>query len=174
MPRPDKVEMVERLAADLRATDVFYFVDYRGLTHSEASELRNRLAKVDASFKVVKNTLTKRAAAEAGIEGLDEMLQGPTAIAYCFGDPVQVAKTIQDFIKDSKKATIRGGRLQRSILTASEVEKLATLPSREQLIGQLVGLVAAPLAGLVGVLGGPIRGLVLVLGQVEDQKASAA
>ena len=174
MPRPDKVEAVKEIAADLRATDVYYFVDYRGLTFSEASELRARLTKVDASLKVVKNTLAKIAAADAGVEGLNELLQGPTAIAYCHGDPVRVAKTIQDFIKEKKKAAIRGGKLQRSMLTASEVEKLAALPSREQLIAQLVGTIAAPLTGLVGVLGGPIRGLVVVLGQVQEQRASAA
>ena len=85
-----------------------------------------------------------------------------------------VAKTIQDFIKETKKAAVRGARLQRSILTASEVERLATLPSREQLVGQLVGLVSAPVTGLVGVLSNPIRSLVVVLGQVQDQQASAA
>jgi large subunit ribosomal protein L10 len=174
MPRPDKVEAVREIAADLKATDVYYFVDYRGLTFSEATELRARLAKVDASLKVVKNTLAKIAAADAGVEGLDELLQGPTAIAYCHGDPVRVAKTIQDFIKEKKKAAIRGGKLQRSMLTAPEVEKLAGLPSREQLIAQLVGTIAAPLTGLVGVLNGPIRGLVVVLGQLHEQKANAA
>jgi large subunit ribosomal protein L10 len=174
MPRPDKVEAVREIAADLRATDVYYFVDYRGLTFSEATELRARLVKVDASLKVVKNTLAKIAAVDAGVEGLNELLQGPTAIAYCHGDPVRVAKTIQDFIKEKKKAAIRGGKLQRSMLTASEVEKLAALPSREQLIAQLVGAIAAPLTGLVGVLNGPIRGLVMVLGQVQEQKANAA
>jgi large subunit ribosomal protein L10 len=174
MPRPDKVEAVREIAADLKATDVYYFVDYRGLTFSEATELRARLAKVDASLKVVKNTLAKIAAADAGVEGLDELLQGPTAIAYCHGDPVRVAKTIQDFIKEKKKAAVRGGKLQRSMLTAPEVEKLAALPSREQLIAQLVGTIAAPLTGLVGVLNGPIRGLVMVLGQVQERKANAA
>lgn len=174
MPRPDKVEAVKEIAADLRATDVYYFVDYRGLTFSEATELRARLVKVDASLKVVKNTLAKIAAVDAGVEGLSELLQGPTAIAYCHGDPVRVAKTIQDFIKEKKKAAIRGGKLQRSMLTASEVERLAALPSREQLIAQMVGAIAAPLTGLVGVLNGPIRGLVMVLAQVQEQKANAA
>ncbi len=174
MPRPDKVEAVREIAADLRATDVYYFVDYRGLTFSEATELRARLVKVDASLKVVKNTLAKIAAVDAGVEGLSELLQGPTAIAYCHGDPVRVAKTIQDFIKEKKKAAIRGGKLQRSMLTASEVERLAALPSREQLIAQMVGAIAAPLTGLVGVLNGPIRGLVMVLAQVQEQKANAA
>jgi large subunit ribosomal protein L10 len=174
MPRPDKVEAVREITADLKATDVYYFVDYRGLTFSEATELRARLAKAGASLKVVKNTLAKIAAADAGVEGLSELLQGPTAIAYCHGDPVRVAKTIQDFIKEKKKASIRGGKLQRSMLTPADVETLAALPSREQLIARVVGAIASPLTGLANVLSGPIRGLVVVLAQVQEQKANAA
>jgi len=174
MPKPNKIEAVKEITADLKAADVYYFVDYRGLTFAEATELRRRLAKADASLKVVKNTLAKIAAADAGVEGLTELLQGPTAIAYCHGDPARVAKTIQDFIKEKKKAVVRGGKLQRSLLTASDVETLAALPSREQLIAQVVGAIASPLAGLANVLNGPIRGLVIALNQVQDQKASAA
>lgn len=174
MPRPDKIEAVREITADLKATDIYYFLDYRGLTFAEATELRARLAKADASLKVVKNTLAKIAAADAGVEGLTEYLAGPTAIAYCHGDPQRVAKVIQDFIKEKKKATLRGGKLQRSMLTPSDVEKLAGLPSREQLIAQVVGAIASPLQGLVNVLNGPIRGLVVVLAQVQDKQAGAA
>lgn len=174
MPKPGKIAAVQGIADDLKSCDVYYFVDYRGLTFSEATELRARLAKVDASLKVVKNTLAKIAARDAGVEGLEELLKGPTAIAYCHGDPVQVAKTIQDFIKEKKKASVRGGKLQHQMLLPAEIEKLATLPSREQLIAQLVGGLAAPLQGLANVLTGPIRGLVVVLSQVQEQKSSAA
>lgn len=175
MPRPDKIETVRQITADLSATNTYYFFDYRGLTFAEVTDLRGRLAKADASLKVVKNTLAKIAAADAGVEGLTELLQGPTAIVYCHGDPVRVAKTIQDFIREKKKAPLlRGGKLERSLLSATDMEKLATLPSREQLLGQLVGLIASPLTGLVNVLNGPIRGLVVVMGQVQEKKASAA
>lgn len=174
MPKQSKIDAVAEITADLKAADIYYFVDYRGLTFAEATELRKRLRQVDADFKVVKNTLGKIAAANAGVEGLDELLSGPTAIAYVHGDPAKVAKTIQDFIREKKKAAIRGGKLQRSVLTASQVEALASLPSREQLIAQLVGAIASPLTGLANVLAGPIRGLVVVLGQVQEQKASAA
>jgi len=174
MPRPDKIEAVKEIAADLKATDVYFFVDYRGLTFAESTELRARLTKADATLKVVKNTLAKIAATDAGVEGLTELLQGPTAIAYCHGDPVRVAKVIQDFIKEKKKAAIRGGKLQSSLLGSSEVERLATLPSREQLIAQVVGLIASPLTGLVNVLNGPIRNLVVVMGQVQEKQAAAA
>jgi large subunit ribosomal protein L10 len=174
MPKPNKIEAVKEITADLKAADIYYFVDYRGLTFAEATELRRRLAKVDASLRVVKNTLAKIAAADAGVEGLSELLQGPTAIAYCHGDPVRVAKTIQDFIKEKKKAAIRGGKLQRTLLTASDVEMLAGLPGREQLIAQVVSAIASPLTGLANVLSGPIRGLVIVLGQVQTHRANAA
>jgi large subunit ribosomal protein L10 len=174
MPKPNKVEAVKEIAADLKATDVYLFVDYRGLTFAEATELRARLRKTDAELKVVKNTLARIAAADAGVEGLDELLQGPTAIAYCHGDPVRTAKVIQDFIKEKKKAAVRGGKLQQRVLEATDVETLASLPSREQLIAQVAGAIAAPLTGLVTVLNGPIRGLVVVLAQAQDKQASAA
>jgi large subunit ribosomal protein L10 len=174
MPKPEKIEAVREITADLKATDVYYFVDYRGLTFAEATELRARLAKADASLKVVKNTLAKIAAADAGIDGLTKYLAGPTAIAYCHGDPQRVAKVIQDFIKEKKKATLRGGKLQSTMLTPQDVEKLAGLPSREVLIAQVVRAIASPLQGLVNVLNGPIRGLVVVLAQVQDKQAGAA
>lgn len=174
MPKQNKIDAVAEITADMKGADIYFFVDYRGLTFAEATELRKRLRKVDTDLKVVKNTLGKRAAAAAGVEGLDELLAGPTAIAYVHGDPAKTAKTIQDFIKEKKKSLIRGGKLQRSVLSGAEIEALASLPSREQLIAQVVGAIASPLQGLANVLTGPIRGLVVVLGQVQDQKASAA
>jgi large subunit ribosomal protein L10 len=174
MPKPEKIAAVAEIAEDLKATDIYYFVDYRGLTFAEATDLRARLAKADATLKVVKNTLAKIAAADVGVEGLNEYLAGPTAIAYCHGDPVRVAKVIQDFIREKKKTTVRGGKLQHSLLTPTDVERLATLPSREQLIAQLVGAIASPLTGLANVLNGPIRGLVVVLSQAQQKQAGAA
>lgn len=174
MPKQNKIDAVAEITADMKGADIYIFVDYRGLTFAEATELRKRLRKVDTDLKVVKNTLGKIAAADAGVEGMDELLAGPTAIAYVHGDPAKTAKTIQDFIKEKKKAAIRGGKLQRSVLNAAQIEALAALPSREQLIAQVVSAIASPLQGLANVLSGPIRGLVVVLGQVQDQKASAA
>lgn len=174
MPKPRKVESVAQIIADLKTTDVYFIVDYRGLTFKEATELRARLAKVDAGLKVVKNTLAKRAAAGAGVEGLDDLLKGPTAIAYCHGDPVLVAKTLQDFIREKKKAGLRGGRLRRSLLNTADVERLAVLPTQEQLLAQVVGAIASPLTGLATVLAGPLRGLVVALNQIQEQKANAA
>ena len=163
MPRADKVEAVKAIAADLKATDVYYFVDYRGLNYEESEELRLRLAKAEANMKVVKNTLTRLAVAEAGIEGVDELIDGPTAIVYCKGDSAKVAKVIQDFIKEYKKAAIRGGRLERTVLGAAEVETLATLPGREVLISQVMAGIQSPITGLVNVLAGPLRGIMGLL-----------
>jgi len=173
MPKQNKIDAVAEITADMKAADVYYFVDYRGLTFAEATDLRARLRKVDADLKVVKNTLGKIAAANAGVEGLDELLAGPTAIAYVRGDPAKTAKTIQDFIKEKKKSAIRGGKLQRSVLTGQQVETLAALPAREVLIAQLVGAIASPLQGLANVLNGPIRGLVVVLAQVQEKQNAA-
>ena len=175
MPKQNKIDAVAKITADLKAAEVYYFVEYRGLTFAETTDLRTRLRKVDADLKVVKNTLGKIAAANAGVEGLDELLAGPTAIAYVHGDPAETAKTIQDFIKEKKKpvVVIRGGKLQNSVLSAQQVEALASLPSREVLIAQVVRAIASPLQGLANVLNGPIRGLVVVLAQVQEKQNAA-
>jgi large subunit ribosomal protein L10 len=175
MPKQNKIDAVAKITADLKAAEVYYFVEYRGLTFAETTDLRARLRKVDADLKVVKNTLGKIAAANAGVEGLDELLAGPTAIAYVHGDPAKTAKTIQDFIKEKKKpvVVIRGGKLQNSVLSAQQVEALASLPSREVLIAQVVRAIASPLQGLANVLNGPIRGLVVVLAQVQEKQNAA-
>jgi len=174
MPKPEKVAQVKEIAAALSSTDTYYFFDFRGLTFAEAEDLRARLAQAGAGLRVVKNTLAKIAAAEAGVEGLECFLQGPTAIVYCHGDPVRVAKVIQDFMREKRKGAVRGAKLQRTLLDPAGVEKLAALPGREQLIGQVVGLIAHPLTGLVTVLSGPIRNLAVVLSQIQEQKAQAA
>jgi len=174
MPRPNKVAIVEEITANMKATDAYYLVDFRGITVTEATDLRGRLRTVDAGLTVVKNTLAKRAAVEAGVEGLDVLLEGPTAIAFCRGDVVAPAKVLQGFIREKKKLAIKGGYLQSRVLQAAQVEQLATLPSREELIAKVVGGIAAPLYGLANVLTGPIRGFVFTLDQIREQKAKAA
>jgi len=174
MPRPNKVAIVEEITADMKATEAYYLVDFRGITVTEVTDLRSRLRAVEANLTVVKNTLAKRAAAEAGVEGLDDLLRGPTAIAFCRGDLVAPAKVLQGFIREKKKLSIKGGYLQSRVLQPAQVEQLATLPSREELIAKLVGGIAAPLYGLANVLTGPMRGFVVVLDQIREQKAQAA
>jgi len=174
MTNPSKVQAVQQITEDFRSTDAYFLVDHRGLTVAEATELRNRLRQAGVSLKVVKNTLAKRAAAEAGVEGIDPLLEGPTAIAFVQADPVASAKVLQAFIREKKKLVIKGGYLQRRVLAAPQVDELAALPAREQLIAQVVGGIAAPLYGLANVLTGPIRGLAVALDQIRQQKAEAA
>jgi large subunit ribosomal protein L10 len=174
MVKPGKAEAVHEILLELQRSDVYFLVDHRGLSVAEATELRNRLRGVGATLRVVKNTLALRAAAEAGVEGVETLFAGPSAIAFCHADPVGPAKVLQAFIREKKKLAIKGGYLQKRVLGAGQVDTLATLPGREELIAKLVGGIAAPLYGLANVLTGPIRGLVAALDQVREQKAAAA
>ncbi len=174
MPRPDKVAAVEEIMAEMKSASVYYAVDFRSLSVAEVTDLRGRLRAVGASLMVVKNTLAKRAAADAGLEGLDTLLQGPTALAFCREDAVAPAKVLQAFIREKKRMAIKGGYLQNHVLAGAQVEQLAVLPSREELIAKVVGGIAAPLYGLANVLTGPMRGFVVALDQVRQQKEQAA
>jgi len=173
MGRAEKVKAVERIAADLGSTDVYYLVDYRGISVGEATDLRNQLREQGASFKVIKNTLARRALEKAGIQGLEEFMEGPTAIAYCHDDPVGPAKVIRDFIKQTSKLSVKGGYLRDHVVSATDVDELAALPTREELVAKVVGGISAPLYGFANVMAGPIRGLVTVLGQVQEQQGQA-
>lgn len=174
MPTQDKVDAVDAIAADLERHPSYFLVDYRGLSVGQATELRRKLRDSGAQLKVVKNTLALLAMGRLGVEGLEPMMDGPTAIAYCVDDPVAPAKTLQDFAKDTKKLEIKGGWLRESVLSASQVEDLASLPSREELIAKVVGGISAPLYGLANVLTGPMRGLAVALDQIREQKAQEA
>lgn len=174
MLKSEKVAVVDAIIAALKSADTYYLVDFRGLSVAEAMDLRGRLRQSGATLTVVKNTLARRAAAEVGLQGLEALLQGPTAIAFCAEDPVAPAKTLQGFIKEKKKLAIKGGYMQRRVLAAAQVEQLASLPTREELIAKVVGGLAAPLYGLANVLTGPVRGLVVALDQIREQKAQAA
>jgi large subunit ribosomal protein L10 len=174
MRKPEKVAAVEALVEQMRSTEAYIMVDFRGLSVAESRELRTRVRANGGQLKVVKNTLAKRAAAEAGLEGLDDLLQGPTAIAFCQGDPAAMAKMIQGFIREKKKLSLKGGFLQQRVLGQPQVEQLATLPGRDELVARVVGGMAAPLYGLAIVLNGPIRGLAVALERIREQKAQAA
>ncbi len=174
MPKPEKVAAVNEIVDDLKTHPSYFLVDYRGITVSEATELRSKLREAGAELKVVKNTLALRAAGQAGMEAVGPMLEGPTAIAYCVDDPVGPAKAIQDFTKATKKLTVKGGFLRDHLIAASQVEELASLPSRDELVAKVIGGIAAPLYGFATVLTGPIRGLTIALDQIREQKAQAA
>ncbi|MBM3147737.1 MAG: 50S ribosomal protein L10 [Actinobacteria bacterium] len=173
MHRKDKEALVEEVAGLLADAEVMYVSDYRGLTVAQISELRGTLRPSGASVRVLKNTLTRRAAAQAGREELLELLSGPTAVTFCGDDPVAPARALVEFAKKNDALEVRGGVLQGKAIAAADIKALATLPPRDVLIGQVVGTMAAPISGFVTVLNATIGGLVRSLQQVADQKAAA-
>lgn len=162
MQKADKERVVQELATRLASADSLIVADYRGLTNGQLAALRSELIKHGAKLSVVKNTLTRRAAQQAGTEALLAMLEGPTAIAFveAEGNPVAVAKALSDAAKETKILTLRGGVLSGRTITDAEVESLAKLPPLDVLQAQVVGVIVAPLTQLVAVLNAPVQNLV--------------
>jgi len=170
MNRDEKATAIEEIAADIEAAEAIFAVDYRGISVPQAAELRAKLRESDASFRIVKNRLTKIAADKAGEgERLNALLQGPTALTFVRGDTAQAAKAISTFNKEHKVLTFKGGFMDGTTVDESGFEAIAKLPSREVLNGQFAGVVASPLTGLVRGLGSMIQGLASQLGQIADK-----
>jgi len=151
---------------------VVVLTDYRGLTVTQISALRRMLSEEGVKYKVVKNTLTLLAAKKAGLEGLEQYLQGPTAIAYGYDDPVTPVKLLAKFAKRNEQLSIKGGALEKNILGKDELRRLSELPSKEVLLARTLGNFQAPLVGFVNVLQGSIRNLVYVLDAIKEKKES--
>lgn len=171
MPTKQKIATVAHLTEQMQNAKAVVFADYRGLTVSQMSELRKELAKHDATLEVTKNSLMNLAAKGAEKEVAAEVLQGPTATLFAFGDEVAPIKALVDFAKEQELPTVKAGFLGTTVLSQSQVAALAALPSRDVLIAQTVGTIKAPLTGLVNVLAGNQRGLVYALAAIRDQKA---
>jgi large subunit ribosomal protein L10 len=165
MLKSEKERVVEQLAERLRSTDTLMVADYRGLTMPEIDELRGKLLEAGARFTVVKNTLTRRAAEQAGTTDVLELIEGPTAIAFieAEGDPAAVAKILNDTARTNDVLVIRGGLLDGSLVGDAEIKRLATLPPADVLRAQLAGAVFAPLTTVVGLFTAPLRDLVGVI-----------
>jgi large subunit ribosomal protein L10 len=162
MHKTEKEKVVADLVERLRSTESLIVADYRGLTNAELVELRAKLRASGARLKVVKNTLTRRAAEEVGNESLLVLLEGPTAIAFveAEGDPVAVAKALSDTAKATKVLELRGGLLSGRSITGADVEELAKLPAPEVVKSQLVGVIVAPLTQLAALVAAPLRDVV--------------
>jgi large subunit ribosomal protein L10 len=175
MLRSEKERVVAELAERLRDAQTLMVADYRGLTMTEIDELRTRLLEAGARFTVVKNTLTRRAAEEAGTKDVLELIEGPTAIAFleADGDPVAVAKVLNETARARDVLVIRGGILDGALVADEDIKRLATLPPAEVLRAQLAGAVAGPLMTVVGLFAAPLRDLVGVIDarirQLEEQ-----
>jgi large subunit ribosomal protein L10 len=164
MLRERKEQVVAELVERLQTSETLLVADYRGLTHAELDAVRSELLKLGARFAVAKNTLTRRAADQAGVDGLNEFLTGPTAIAFVSGgDAVGVAKVLSETARQTRRLELKGGLLERRPITADEVRDLATLPPAEVLRAQLLGAIVGPVASIVGIFTAPLRDLVGVI-----------
>jgi large subunit ribosomal protein L10 len=166
MPRPDKAAAVAEITEAFRGSSAAVLTEYRGLTVAQLKELRRSLAD-NASYAVVKNTLTKIAAREAGVTTLESLLEGPSAIAFVTGDPVAVAKGLRDFAKANPLLVVKGGVLDGKPLTADEIRKLADLESREVLLAKLAGAMKASLSQAVGLFAAPLSQAARVFAALE-------
>jgi large subunit ribosomal protein L10 len=167
--RDQKAAVIEEVAGQLRDAEAVYAVDYRGTSVPQAAELRTRLRDADTRFRVVKNTLTERAADGAGAEALKPYLEGPTALVFVKGDAAVAAKTLADFRRASGLLEFKGGWMGGEVLSAEQIDAIARLPARDVLYGRLVGMVASPITGLASAMGGLIGGLARQLQQIADQ-----
>jgi large subunit ribosomal protein L10 len=172
MNREQKAATIEALAAEIDRSDAVFAVDYRGITVSQAAELRTKLRDVDATFQVVKNSLTERAADQVGAESLKALLSGPTALTFVRGDAAMAAKAIADQARVTQLLPFKGGLMNGDVLEADQIRAISRLPSREALYGQLVGIVASPISGLVRTLSALVGGLAVALEQVREKKES--
>ncbi len=174
-----KKAIVANLKEILTSSQGVVITSYKGLTVAQDTALRVELRKAGVSYHVIKNTMTRIAAQEAGFEGMIQYLEGTTALAYSADDAVAPAKIISEFIKknnlaDEEKLVIKGGIVDGQVVTAEEVKAIASLPSREVLIGKLLGSIQAPLSNTVGVMGSMLRSIVTVLDAVRKQKEEQA
>ena len=164
--RSDKADAVAELAEAFRTSAAAVLTEYRGLTVKQISALRVALG-ADTSYAVVKNTLTKIAASDAGIDGLAELLSGPTAVAFVKGEPVEAAKALRDFAKANPALVVKGGVMDGKALSVDEVKKLADLESREVLLGKMAGALLASLSNAVYLLNAPLAQAARLAGALQ-------
>jgi large subunit ribosomal protein L10 len=170
MAKTEKVTAVAEITEQFKSSTATLVTEYRGLTVANLAELRRSLTDT-ATYAVAKNTLVKRAAAEAGIEGLDELFAGPTAIAFVNGEAVDAAKAIKKFAKDHKALVIKGGYMDGRALTVAEVEKIADLESREVLLAKLAGAMKGNMAKAAGLFAAPASQMARLAAALQDKKS---
>lgn len=175
MPTAQKAQQIDEIAERLERSQLTVVANYRGLTVTQLQELRSGLRENNAEFSVAKNTLTRIAAERVGVEIAAEALEGPTALMFAYEDVVGPAKSLSDFVKSSRGVLeLKVGMMEGQTLSPSDIETLASLPPREELLGKLVGMLASPMSRAVGVLGGPSRSLANVLNARSEQLGETA
>ena len=173
MARQDKATAVDELTEEFRGSAATVLTEYRGLTVAQLKSLRRSLGDT-ANYVVVKNTLTKIAAERAGVQGLDDLLSGPSAIAFVKGDPVEAAKGLRDFAKENPLLIIKGGYMDGAVLSASEISRIADLESREVLLAKLAGAMKASLTQAAGLFQAPLAQTARLLGAFQAKVAEGA
>lgn len=173
MPNAQNVAMLDSIKADLENVSAMWVVDYRGLTVKEVQELRRGVREAGASMKVYKNTLMHIALEQLELPTLDDMLSGPSAFVFAGDDVAASAKAVKNFAKDNANLEIKGGLMEGAAVSAVEVEAIASLPSREELIAQIAGAISGVARGLAVVINGVPRGMAQVVKAVADQKTAA-
>ena len=173
MPSVQNTERLEVIKSDLADVQAVWVVDYRGLTVKQSEQLRNSIREAGAVMKVHKNTLVRLALKELDMPSLDEVLSGPSAFVFAAGDPVASAKALKDFAKGNENLVIKGGIMDGAFVDAEAVEKIAALPSREELIAKLLGSLQNPMVKTVRVLNGPMEAFARCVSAIADQKDAA-
>lgn len=172
--KAQKQETVTALAARLKRSTTLYVTDFTGLNVAKMTQLRRRLRQAGTDFLVVKNTLARRALGDAQVPGLEQHLAGPTGLVLAGADPVAAAKVLADFAREFEKPAIKVGLVDGKAVTAAQVKRLASLPSRPELLGQLGGALQAPMAGFVGALNGLLMNMVGALEALRAKRAEGA
>ncbi|KAB7755612.1 MULTISPECIES: 50S ribosomal protein L10 [Mycobacteriaceae] len=172
MATAEKATAVADIAEQFKASTATVVTEYRGLTVANLAELRRSLG-ASATYTVAKNTLVKRAASEAGIEGLDDLFAGPTAIAFITGEPVDAAKALKKFAKDHKQLVIKGGYMDGAALSVAQVEKIADLESREVLLSKLAGAMKAKQSQTAALFAAPASQIARLAAALQDKKAAS-
>jgi large subunit ribosomal protein L10 len=171
MARSDKVAAVDEIAEKFRGSSASVVTEYRGLTMSQLTTLRRSLGE-GATYRVAKNTLVKRAAEDAGMEGLEQLLVGPTAITFITGEPVDAAKALRDFARTNQALVIKGGFMDGRTLTVAEVNQLADLESREVLLSKLAGAMKGTMAKAAGLFAAPASQVARLAQALADKRAA--
>ena len=174
MPRPEKVQAVADIKEKIEASEAVFLTEYAGLSVGQQQALRRGLRASEAEYKVVKMTLARLAVNELGLDDLDPLLSGPTALAFAAGDPVTVAKTLSEFAKENESLVIKGGVMGREFLTTEKVLELAKIESREVLLAKLAGAMKAPMSEMAGLAAALLRGSATMFQQLLEKKEADA
>ncbi len=168
-----KEKMLAEITEELKQSELVIVTDYRGLNVKAINDLRGRLRGEQCRYRITKNTMNRLACRNAGVEGLEELFEGPTAIAYSSADPVAAAKIFMDFAKENDKLVVKGGIFSGQMLDVNAIKALGEIPPREVLLSRVVGGFQAPISGLVGALQGTLRKFVYTVDAIRVQKESA-